>query len=204
MTWGGARLGNWAMGRVGMATAPARMVRRAQTVAKIGRPMKKSTNMGAGSNRFRALENEPSVQQRGGREQVRSAYKPSPHLGRARPWNVRGVIAQTPFWAETGTRSARSPKRPSQTGLPSSGGDGGSIQEELGSRNDDPISGLDPFDAHVVVAHDLAKAERPLPRHQRAVLVFRDKREVQTAVARNRQDRDHGPLVHVPDDPGSD
>jgi hypothetical protein len=41
--WGGASAGNWAMGSVGMETAPARMISRAQTVAKMGRRMKNST-----------------------------------------------------------------------------------------------------------------------------------------------------------------
>src|SRR5262249_6369164 len=45
MTCGGARSGNSAIGNVGMAAPPARMMRRAQTVAKIGRRMKKSTNI---------------------------------------------------------------------------------------------------------------------------------------------------------------
>src|SRR6266566_986045 len=44
MTCGGARSGNSAMGSVGMEIAPARMMNRAQTVAKTGRRMKKSTN----------------------------------------------------------------------------------------------------------------------------------------------------------------
>src|SRR5262245_5072024 len=43
MTWGGARFGNCAMGSVGIATAPARITSRAQTVAKMGRRMKKAT-----------------------------------------------------------------------------------------------------------------------------------------------------------------
>src|SRR5207302_2447238 len=46
-TWtvGGARLGNCAIGSVGIETAPPRMMSRAHTVAKIGRLMKKSTNI---------------------------------------------------------------------------------------------------------------------------------------------------------------
>jgi hypothetical protein len=43
--WGGASAGNCAMGRVGRDTAPARMISSAQTVAKMGRRMKNSTNM---------------------------------------------------------------------------------------------------------------------------------------------------------------
>ena len=42
---GGARVGNWAIGRVGITAEPARMISRAQTVAKTGRLMKKSTNI---------------------------------------------------------------------------------------------------------------------------------------------------------------
>src|SRR5437899_7737029 len=44
-TCGGARLGNCATGKVGITTAPARMISRAQTVANTGRLIKKSTNM---------------------------------------------------------------------------------------------------------------------------------------------------------------
>src|ERR1700674_5159756 len=43
VTCGGARVGYSEIGRVGMQTAPARIISRAQTVAKIGRFMKKST-----------------------------------------------------------------------------------------------------------------------------------------------------------------
>src|SRR6202049_2739231 len=43
VTWGGARLGNCAMGRVGMEIAPPKMISSAQTVANTGRRMKKST-----------------------------------------------------------------------------------------------------------------------------------------------------------------
>src|SRR5208282_4900063 len=45
LTCGGARLGNCAIGKVGITTAPARMISSAQTVANTGRRMKKSTNM---------------------------------------------------------------------------------------------------------------------------------------------------------------
>jgi hypothetical protein len=41
VTCGGDRLGYSEMGRVGMQTAPARMISSAHTVAKIGRLMKK-------------------------------------------------------------------------------------------------------------------------------------------------------------------
>src|SRR5216117_4038425 len=51
VTWGGARAGNCAMGRVGMDTAPARMIISAQTVAKMGRRMKKSANISPESRR---------------------------------------------------------------------------------------------------------------------------------------------------------
>src|SRR5580704_3424108 len=44
-TWGGARSGNCETGSVGITAAPARMISRAQTVAKTGRRMKKSTNI---------------------------------------------------------------------------------------------------------------------------------------------------------------
>src|SRR3989449_11384696 len=44
MTCGGARSGNSAIGSVGIEIAPARIMKRAQTVAKTGRRMKKSTN----------------------------------------------------------------------------------------------------------------------------------------------------------------
>jgi hypothetical protein len=44
-TWGGARFGNWAIGRLGIATDPASVMSSAHTVAKMGRRMKKSTNM---------------------------------------------------------------------------------------------------------------------------------------------------------------
>jgi hypothetical protein len=43
VTCGGARFGYNEIGSVGMQTAPARMINNAQTVAKIGRLMKKST-----------------------------------------------------------------------------------------------------------------------------------------------------------------
>src|SRR4029077_5478904 len=43
VTWGGARVGYSEIGRPGMPTAPARIISRAHTVAKIGRLMKKST-----------------------------------------------------------------------------------------------------------------------------------------------------------------
>src|SRR4029077_9668137 len=43
VTWGGARVGYSEIGRPGMETAPAKMISRAHTVAKIGRLMKKST-----------------------------------------------------------------------------------------------------------------------------------------------------------------
>src|SRR5580700_5098123 len=46
LTCGGARLGNCAIGKVGITTAPARMINSAQTVANTGLRMKKSTNMG--------------------------------------------------------------------------------------------------------------------------------------------------------------
>src|SRR6266404_3698374 len=44
MTCGGAKSGNCAMGSEGMEIAPARIINSAQTVAKTGRRMKKSTN----------------------------------------------------------------------------------------------------------------------------------------------------------------
>src|SRR6266850_6344491 len=44
VTCGGARFGNCAIGSEGMDTAPARIIISAQTVAKIGRRMKKFTN----------------------------------------------------------------------------------------------------------------------------------------------------------------
>jgi hypothetical protein len=43
VTCGGAKFGYKEIGNVGMQTAPARMISSAQTVAKIGRLMKKST-----------------------------------------------------------------------------------------------------------------------------------------------------------------
>jgi len=43
VTCGGASVGYSEIGSVGMQTAPARMISSAQTVAKIGRRMKKST-----------------------------------------------------------------------------------------------------------------------------------------------------------------
>src|ERR1022692_1781944 len=44
-TCGGARLGNCAIGSVGIAAAPARIISSAHTVANTGRRMKKSTNI---------------------------------------------------------------------------------------------------------------------------------------------------------------
>jgi hypothetical protein len=43
VTCGGDRLGYSEIGKLGMQTAPARIISRAHTVAKIGRLMKKST-----------------------------------------------------------------------------------------------------------------------------------------------------------------
>jgi hypothetical protein len=43
VTCGGASVGYSEIGSVGIETAPARMISSAQTVAKIGRRMKKST-----------------------------------------------------------------------------------------------------------------------------------------------------------------
>jgi hypothetical protein len=43
VTCGGDKFGYKEIGKVGMHTAPARIISRAQTVAKIGRLMKKST-----------------------------------------------------------------------------------------------------------------------------------------------------------------
>jgi hypothetical protein len=43
VTWGGANVGYKEMGSVGMHTAPARMISKAQTVANTGRWIKKST-----------------------------------------------------------------------------------------------------------------------------------------------------------------
>src|ERR1700736_4392312 len=45
VTWGGARVGYSEIGRPGMETAPARIISRAHTVAKIGLLMKKSTKL---------------------------------------------------------------------------------------------------------------------------------------------------------------
>src|SRR2546425_556692 len=43
-TCGGASSGNWAIGSVGMTMTPARMITSEQTLARIGRLMKVSTN----------------------------------------------------------------------------------------------------------------------------------------------------------------
>ena len=47
-TVGGATSGNWAIGIVGIASAPARTMTSEQTVARTGRVMKVSTNTGSG------------------------------------------------------------------------------------------------------------------------------------------------------------
>src|SRR5882762_779865 len=44
-TCGGASVGNCAIGKVGITAEPARMISNAQTVAKTGRFIKKSTNI---------------------------------------------------------------------------------------------------------------------------------------------------------------
>src|SRR6266568_8904743 len=45
LTCGGASVGNCAIGRLGMATAPAKIISSEHTVANTGRRMKKLTNM---------------------------------------------------------------------------------------------------------------------------------------------------------------
>src|SRR5207249_1053605 len=44
-TWGGARSGNCAIGRLGIEIAPPKIMNRAHTVANTGRSMKKSTKL---------------------------------------------------------------------------------------------------------------------------------------------------------------
>src|ERR1700720_1190799 len=55
-TCGGARVGNCAIGKVGITAEPARIISSAQTVAKTGRFMKKSTNIQERTSDFRPLQ----------------------------------------------------------------------------------------------------------------------------------------------------
>src|SRR6185436_12295843 len=199
-TCGGERLGNSAIGSVGIAIAPPSTISKAQTVANTGRRMKKSTNKFQSSGQLRQrsaldssrtnhdLSSNQSACHCARREvswvphpsrllrTVPTAPHPAPALDSRE--SIGPVLSSSPLCGDRRLmrrRSSRSRghRRSTRRLLHHRY----SILQKLQARSDDVIPGLNTVNDRIVVSDGIANAQQSLPRHGILPVIHRQKRE---------------------------
>src|SRR5579872_3455270 len=172
-TCGGAKSGNCAMGSEGIEIAPPKIISSAQTVAKTGRRMKKSTN-----------KDQPTLNKNLRLLLAEHGTRSTKHEARS----TSSLLAR---------RSAHARCRlPIHNRLHH----GCAIVQKLQSRHDDVIAFLEAVLHGVVVANRVANMQQLLPRNGFPILVLRQKREELTVDARHCQDRNYRALMRSPNE----